>query len=486
MWFSMWVACGGDKGTVDATDVAETTAETGTPPTTTDEVEAWAGPSLLVPNVLAVTVAEAGRWHIEYGVDALDGSTPEVQGTELDVRGLPPDSVVRWRVVGTDASGEARSSAEQRYVVPASPVVLPDFTLEIDGDPGFEYLVATVLIDAPINRSALVVLDKRGQLVWWIVGDTRLSFVTPSLSYEDGEPVVGWVQTDDDMVEDVSRFVQVPLSGAWRRETRLPLGHHAVVLHEGGELAYLTHIPGEDIIFPEVVDVVSDAIEVGRVGQGENAVTTMLFDHFTDFPTRPRVGCIHSQPVLTKLGFEGVREITHANSMVYVPEDDAYIINDKFTDWLYEVDRSTGEVQWVVNGDGSDFTNPDGSSVWTSPDDTTLWSHAHTSEAWSTGAMMFDNGDHRVPAASRVMEVSWDLASHTVRPVWIHDHPTGGFTRTLGDAHRLPDDRVLITWSTIGTIEVVKRDHTSDWRLRVGAPGFAGRVMTLGSLYGTP
>lgn len=444
---------------------------------------AIAGPAPLTPTVLQVEVEESGTWRVEYGKETFDSVTPEITGTRVDLRGLEADTAYRWRVVGTDEDGNTRVSAEQWYVVPPAPAIFPRIQLEVEGDPGFEYLLATMAIE-PAGRSAAVILDKKGNFVWWVLGDSGLSYVTPQLTVEGGEPVVGWVQTDHDMEEDLGKLVHVPVSGAWRRETRLPMGHHDVVQHEDGTLAFLAYTFRYRWLDWDWTHMVSDQIRVGRVGQDEADPTELVFDQFDDFPIRTVESCDHVQNVeTTTFGVEHVQEWTHANSLLYVPEDDTYVVNDKYTDWMFAVGRRDGRVRWILNGLHGTFTNPDGTEIWRAPRDTDLWSHAHTSQVWHGGAMMFDNGDHREPPASRVMEVAWDTDTRIAEAVWVHDHPEGAFAQALGDAHKLPDDRVLVTWAAAQTVEVVTRDHVTDWRIRVNDGAWIGRVVPLDSLY---
>ncbi len=445
---------------------------------------AIAGPSPLTPTVLQVEVEESGTWRVEYGKETFDSVTPEMQGRRVDLRGLEADTAYRWRVVGTDEAGNTRVSDEQWYVVPPAPAIFPRVELEIEGDPGFKYLLGTMALESA-GRSAAVILDTKGNFVWWVLGDSGLSYVTPQVTLEEGEPVVGWVQTDHDMEEDLGRLVHVPISGAWRRETRLPMGHHDVVQHDDGSLAFLAYNFRYQFVDLSWTHMVSDQIRIGQVGQGETDPTTLLFNQFDDFPVRPWVSCDHVAMQENTFGIEPVQEWTHANSLLYVPEDDTYVINDKYTDWMFAVGRTDGRVRWILNGLRSTFTNPDGSEVWRTPADNDLWSHAHTSQVWDGGAMMFDNGDHRDPPYSRVIEVAWDKASDTAEIVWSYDHPEMAFAQALGDAKKLPDDRVLVTWAAAQTVEVVDpaADNQADWRLRLRDGAWIGRLVPLDSLY---
>ncbi len=433
------------------------------PPAAAPPLAVAAAPSPEVASVLAVSVDEPGDWTVVH-----DHAAP-TSGTGLDVRGIPAGEEVSWWVEGVDAEGRARRSEPRAWVAPAAPAGFPELTIEVDGDPGFAWLAATLVVDAP-ERSALVVIDPRGRYVWWVEAPPGSAALTPEVRADAAGTVLGFVSAARDRDVDDARFVEVPLSGAWREETPLARGHHDVARGPDGELAWLAHGFAEIPTGGETLPMASDEVLV----EGER-----LFSLFDDLPLEPEPTCDHVREEVSVLGRD-VRSWTHGNSLLWMPEEDAWLVNARFTDWLLAIGRD-GELRWVMNGRGGEFTSPDGAPVWRSAEDTDLWSHAHLSEAWSGGAMVFDNGDHHTPPRSRALEVAWDEATRTVETVWSREHPEGGQTAALGDVRRLDDGGVLVTWAGLGTIEVVDRDQTVRWRARLSRGMFA-RVLPLDGL----
>ena len=175
-----------------------------------------------------------------------------------------------------------------------------------------------------------------------------------------------------------------------------------------------------------------------------------------------------------------VLEWTHGNSLVYEPEEDAYYLLAKFTDWLLKVDRTTGALEWQLNGPASDFVDPSGAPVWPDVHTAYPWSHGHTSQVWPGGVMVFDNGDHHEDSVATLVELAIDPASREVERVWTYAHPDGGQTPAMGDARKLPGGNVLAAWATLGEVTEVTPEGTLVWRAQLSGSRGLGRVRWLG------
>jgi hypothetical protein len=315
--------------------------------------------------------------------------------------------------------------------------------------------------------------------VWWVNTNGDL-IVTPELA-PDGRSVL-WSSYAFDKTVDAGTLVRQSIDGTTRTETRLALGHHDFVVHDDGSVAFLS-AEFEQVEFNgETYPLMTDRISLTEEGSASEA-PAVLFSMLEDFPLGPEPTCSHITSVEPRLGLEAVADWTHGNSLAWVPEADAYYLNQKFTDWLLKIDRSTGALQWILNGRGSTFNQPSGDPVWNDIDQTTLWSHAHLSEVWDGGAMVFDNGDHHDPPLSRALEVAWDEEAGTAEVVWAFPHPEGLQTSALGDVRRL-DQNVLVTWSGLGGVTEVTRDGRIVWGATFPAPGIVGRLVPVRDLYG--
>ena len=230
---------------------------------------------------------------------------------------------------------------------------------------------------------------------------------------------------------------------------------------DGGELAWLAwdirEVPWAGGV---PTSVLADRLMVGD-GAGEPRTVLSFFDDRGP----PYVPCSHGLLRDDRLGVE-VREWTHGNSVMWLEDSDDLLIVARLIDAVLRVDRQSGEVLWQMGGRDAtlDYADP-----------SLAFSHGHASDAWEDGFLVFDNGSHRDPPASRVVEYAVD--GETARATWIHDDPR--FVEFLGDARRLPSDDVLIAWSPLGVVEEVTRAHEVVWRLTFPTDVIAGRVRWL-------
>lgn len=452
----------------------------------TDEPEtvltASGAASPLVPSVLSVSFeGPEGVGFVEYGQGDFSLRTPDHAGSahEIAVLGLKAAHSYQWRAVVIDADGTRHASETATFDVPAPPTDLRPITVTVlEPEAELQYFLGAVI--EPGVDSWAAILDRDGDWVWWVsTGGTVIVTAETGL---DGRSVV-WSQYDFDKWDDIGKMVRVPLDGSTRIETRLRLGHHDIVQHDDGTVAFLGISFADVTVGDTVYRMASDTISVGPEGMTDADTPRVLFDMFADFPLDPVVTCQHVASAEDKLGERDVSEWTHANSFMYVPDDDAYYVNDKFTDWLVKIDRSTGEVLWTLNGRGSDFTQPNGDPVWADVTRTSLWSHGHMSDIWSGGGMMFDNGDHHDPSVSRAIEFAWDESTMTAEVVWEFPHPDGRATAALGDVRRMPEGNVLVTWSGLGDIHEVTRDHRIVWEGHTEGDQMVGRLVPIADLY---
>jgi hypothetical protein len=451
-----------------------------------DAVQASITPSPHVPTVGIVTIEGVeGTAFVEYGLEEFDQRTPD---GELAVLGLKAGRTYKWRAVVVDSDGERHESEESTFDTPAPPPQLQPLQVTV-ADPSAEtqYVLTASICSEEVasvgcspRTGFAAIYDRDGDWVWWI--DTGgVLIVTPELGL-DGKSVA-FSTYDFDKTADIGQMVRVSLDGRTRTETRMKMGHHDFVQHDDGTVAYLSLVFREFTLGGQDYRMASEAISVGPEGMTEQDTPTELFHMFDDFPLLPEATCTHITTPDVELGGEQAYEWTHGNSFMYVPEDDAYYVNNKFTDWLYKVDRATGQLQWILNGRGSDFTQPSGQPVWVSPSETTLWSHGHMSDIWSGGGLMFDNGDHYQPPLSRVVEFAWDETARTADVVWQFAHPGGDHIQALGDARRMPGGNVLVTWSGLLEVDEVTRDGTIVWQGIPQGDLLVGRVVPIADLY---
>ena len=163
----------------------------------------------------------------------------------------------------------------------------------------------------------------------------------------------------------------------------------------------------------------------------------------------------HSQAA-TKLGIPGVIEWTHGNSLVYLPADRRVLPARAATpDWLLKIDatdrRRDLAAQRLRRVPGR-LHAARRRRCGATP---------HLSDLWDGGALVFDNGDHYVPDEDpRVVEVGWDETAMTARHRSTIDRPRAAIAAAMGDARRMPDDRIA---HRVGRICPTSRS-TLPWR----------------------
>jgi hypothetical protein len=324
---------------------------------------------------------------------------------------------------------------------------------------GGSYVMAAVV---DLGASGVGVWDGAGRLVWWVLVDEDWTAASPRPSRDGG----GVVFAINDRLRDSSdqQLVYVAWDGSARTERATPLAHHMVAELDAGEVAWLAWATRDVVWEGGTASVLADEVRVGDgVGGGETVLS------FFDDRGPPFVPCSHGLLLDERLGVE-VYEWTHANSLVWVPERDQLIVGARLLDAALAIDRRTGEVAWQLGGVQATLALAD-------PE--TASSHAHFSEAWDGGLLVYDNGSHREPRVSRIVEYAVDEDAGVAEAVWVHDDLDGRFVAFLGDARRLPGGDVLIASGEAGTIDEVTRAGQRVWRMALPPGVVIGRIWPL-------
>jgi len=162
--------------------------------------------------------------------------------------------------------------------------------------------------------------------------------------------------------------------------------------------------------------------------EGEVVSTWSTFDHIDNarFP-----GDL-SRMVLQE---SGGLDWTHANAVVYLEAEDAFLVSLRHQNWVVMVDRLTGEVIWRL-GEGGDFTLSSGGWFYSQ----------HAPEMHADGTILiYDNGNERpgeAPGFSRAVRYQLDPGALLAAEVWSFRAPF--YTTTMGDADATPEGEVLI------------------------------------------
>jgi hypothetical protein len=409
-------------------------------------------PSVVLASFAAPPGAAAVRVVDEDGAERLVPARREGGEVVAALVGLPAGSAFTATPLlggtpGAEVDGEA----------PAAPAELPTFRVTLAEEvPESRFLV--VLTD-PVT-SHVGVVDALGRWRWWWPAPATRTFSSP-------RPTAGgllWSSQDRERADDVQQAHVVSLDGTVRRDVALTGAHHMVAETVDGELAWLAW-DTRVVPWREGADarVTADRVLVGRGDGDEREVFAWFDDHGP-----AEVPCRHGEVRILR-GGEPTYEWTHANSLAHEPVRDRLVVNARLTDTILSLDRATGAVAWQLGGPGATLDL----------DPADAFSHAHLSDVREDRVLVFDNGVHHEPQATRVREYAIDEVAD--RATLVRELPLGVYVDFLGDARWRDDGGVLVATSVPGTLTTWSADGRPTFRLSLDGDAVLGRVRELGA-----
>jgi hypothetical protein len=144
---------------------------------------------------------------------------------------------------------------------------------------------------------------------------------------------------------------------------------------------------------------------------------------------------------------------SHGNTIHYRARDDSYLVSLRNQSWVVKVDRTSGQVQWIL-GEGGNFTLEEGT-----------WFNGQHTPSWlgDSEIMIYDNGVELTPQVSRAVVYAIDEENLTARQTWSWQVPF--YTGAVGDVDRI-GPHWLITAGT-GTPTIFEIDDVGNiiWQL---------------------
>ena len=383
--------------------------------------------SEVVPTALEVrftTPEEAIGW-VEFGVGSADDlTTPAAElGTEhaLAVIGNPALSEVTMRVV-IEVDGERHTSGtfthETGQLLPATPVL--DVTVNEYAPPENTQLLMSIF--GPVSH--LVMMDLQGNVTWSLAQGSKEESYGLSVSPGDGELLYNLFELGG----TVASIERVDLLGNPLESVQTDDAHH--FFSEGPEqtLVWLE----EDARDIDGVEIIGDVL-MQRSSGGEEEI---LFSHWDNF-TLP----------LMPSGMQYM-EWTHSNWIGYDETRETYLLSNAYTNTIAELDTS-GEPIRVMGGPGA----MDSEYVFGSVEQAFEYPH---------GPHWMDNGDLLVFTTtddlSRVVRYSVDEEYKQLNEVWSYGESYGFEALWLGEVQELPDGNILISWGSVGILQIVSPD----------------------------
>ncbi len=418
---------------------------------------------------LALTLSEevstvlTARWQAEGAeqtwVEYAEGDTELVApglpdgdgGYEVALLGLHADTEVEARAVALVEGGRVEGEVI-RASTGSLPLALPvlEVGAEVEGRTTEGWLVAKVG-----TPPAVAILDMDGRYVWWHLVPEPYNFARAILSV-DGRSVVymGW---NNDAADGDPLVERVSLQGELLSSVELPSAHHDFAELPDGTLAMLVkdtiRVDDKVIKGEKIVEIAPD---------GTQTEAWSLWDHLNYDPD-----LVPSDP----------GDWAHANAIDYDAAANKYHVSFKNFDSIWQIDRSTGQVDWEFGGPRS---------AWRDAEDRARFTrNQHQFQLLDDGVLIFDNGTTEA-LDSRVVEYEVDWEAGLVSPRWTHHNSPALYCTALGDTARLPSGSTLITWSTLGQLDEVSSEGQVLWRLSAGLGGVFGYTTHLESLYEAP
>jgi hypothetical protein len=188
------------------------------------------------------------------------------------------------------------------------------------------------------------------------------------------------------------------------------------------------------------------------------------------------------EPDLTRMypwGFfevQNMEDWTHGNGMDYDPDADAFFISLAGIHALVRVDGSTGAQDWLLQSEGGDFVDAEGSvqaphSIQHLGDDRIL--------VFNRNIVYGEDLPDDTEGCSQASELQLDMAEGSVDQLWSYGSEECVWVIFYGKAHRLEGGNTMVIFSSAGQIDETTPEGQTVWRVNTdvgGAFGYGERV----------
>jgi hypothetical protein len=405
-----------------------------------------------IPSVVEVsfsTPEQAVAW-IEFGDQNLSRTTAVGDfSTEhnIAVVGASPLSNVMMRVVVQIDGEEHRSgvfSHKSGGLLPGT----PNFDITVDNYDHSEE--AVLLMSVYGEPSHLVMLNFDGEVVW-----------SKSSGDADGGkglgvlPVGGEIQYNRfEGLWDNGTLNRISLSGKPIETIETLDSHHFFTVGPDGESVWIQH----DVQTPEGNNpVVGDRL---MSGTGDNAqVLFSTWEHLT-FQSNP----------------SNLPEWTHANGIEYSADRNSYLMSTAFADTLIEIDTEGNPLR-IIGG----YNSADSDYQFDNPDDT--FSYPHGVRWTSKGDLLVFS---TLDTVSKIIRYELDDETGTICKRWEFGADQGYEARLLGEVHELEDGNILVSWGSVGILQVIDPiTNTVLWEVQSALQEFPSQIHYLDTPYAT-
>lgn len=381
------------------------------------------------------------RWHttepttgwVEFGPDEAYGTQTNATelGTEHEVLlvGTPADTLVHFRVHVDTEAGELTTSDHTITTGPL-PSGTPQFVASGELGDEWQFTVLPTQGEVP----AVTIVNGKGDVVWYYLPKVVEGNLMRALLTHDRKAVLlGHAGIQGDLSTSVLQYIS--LDGGTVRDILMPNFDHDLVELPDGTVTMImvdtrTHPDGAIWQADRIVELAPD----GSQRQVFNAWDALNPDE------------IDGPPALNW---------THGNGLDYWPEEDAYLFSMKELGTVAKISRSTGQIEWMINGRLNQFDFGDDEVVQLQ----------HQFEMLSDGhLLLFDNGTQE-RGYSRAVELELDIGARTATQVWEYIRTPPVYVFAKGDVQRFDSGQTLVTWSAMGELQMVTPEGLPTWQL---------------------
>ncbi len=378
----------------------------------------------------SVNLSDIEEANIEFGLDTDYGMTAPVDLAEPNYRtlllGMKTDSEYHFRITAKSGAEECRSADFTLTTDPRpEDVVAPEITTPLPEERSDGFLITSRWGND--NGGPAFILDADNDLVWWFFAP--IDIMRARMSY-DGKWM--WLRNTA-QTDGTGAVMRLSMDGGTEELWELPRTTHDMAVLPDGKIGLISHTDGCD----EIVEF-----------DPETESTTTIFN------------------------VEEAHDSTncHVNYLAYSDIDESYYISDFQADDYIKISRS-GELQWVLNGEGSTLTGAD-------------WQGGqHGIHVLSPDHfVIFNNG--AMGGSSLVLEYQLDQSSEAVTELWRYDAGVrAGFG---GDVQRLDNGNTLISYSSISLIQEVNPEGDLVQEYAFPQTHTVSYIMKRPTLYGGP
>lgn len=364
---------------------------------------------------------------------------------------LKPGKKHKIQITITDLKGEKKTFNDQLiFTTPALPESDIDFPkIEISGekDNGNEELILfnprrRVPLNVPnaneFNTSfgMLALVNKKGDVLWFYRTNSRISdfdlLPNGNLSYMTQDSRICEIDFAGNMINQwyALNRPEGKMEGAIPVEA-LTFHHDVSILPNGNRLVCSTEIKEIDNYYTSERDenaprkrqkVMGDVI-IEFTPKGEIVHRWSSFD---EMPVM-RIGYETFSNYWDRRGFPGVIDWSHANAIVPLPGEDAYLVNFRYQSAMIKVNKTKGKIEWIFaepSGWGEKLQN----KLLKIPEDGWNW-HQHSPQFTKNGNLLFFNNNNYqarpfnevapLPESpSHVVEYQINETDLTVKKIW--------------------------------------------------------------------